>query len=144
MKPIHKFNGGIGATLCNECSKIISEGMTDDLFCDEHGGKAFKYTLIRESDGLTIGANNITWIEWSGNGTGKAMHEDPAIDRSLMLEPSISYKWMTTTVVEIVEQREGYLKFKTLNSVYELTESKSNELHCEYSGLPSPKAYENE
>jgi hypothetical protein len=120
MKPIHKFNGGIGATLCNECSKIISEGMTDDLFCDEHGGKTFKYTLIRERDGLTIGANKITWIEWSGNGTGKAMHEDPAIDRSLMLEPSISYKWMTTTVTEIVEQSEGYIKFKTLNSIYEL------------------------
>ena len=120
MKPIHKFNGGIGATLCNECSKIISEGMTDDLFCDEHGGKTFKYTLIRERDGLTIGANKITWIEWSGNGSGKAMHEDPAIDRSLMLEPSISYKWMTTTVTEIVEQSEGYIKFKTLNSIYEL------------------------
>jgi hypothetical protein len=120
MKPIHKFNGGRGATLCNECSKIISEGMTDDLFCDEHGGKRFKYTLIRERDGLTIGANKIAWIEWSGNGTGKAMHEDPAIDRSLMLEPSISYKWMTTTLTEIVEQREGYVKFKTLNSIYEL------------------------
>jgi hypothetical protein len=120
MKPIHKFNGGIGATLCNECSKIISEGMTDDLFCDEHGGKTFKYTLIRERDGLTIGANKIAWIEWSGNGTGKAMHEEPAVDMSLMLEPSISYKWMTTTVTEIVEQREGYVKFKTLNSIYEL------------------------
>jgi hypothetical protein len=120
MKPIHKFNGGIGATLCNECSKIISEGMTDDLFCDEHGGKKFKYTLIRERDGLTIGANKIAWIEWSGNGTGKAMHEEPELDRSLMLEPSISYKWMTTTVTEIVEQSEGYIKFKTLNSIYEL------------------------
>lgn len=121
MKPIHKFNGGIGATLCNECSKIITEGMTDDLFCEEHGGRhKFKYTLIREHDGLTIGANNIAWIEWSGNGTGKAMHEEPAVDMSLMLEPSISYKWMTTIVTEIVEQRDGYVKFKTLNSTYEL------------------------
>ena len=120
MKPIHKFNGGIGATLCNECSKMITEGMTDDLFCEEHGGKTFKYTLIRERDGLTIGANKIAWIEWSGNGRGKAMHEEPAVDRSLMLEPSISYKWMTTTVTEIVEQSEGYIKFKTLNSIYEL------------------------
>ena len=120
MKPIHKFNGGIGATLCHKCSKIISEGMTDDLYCEEHGGKTFKYTLIRERDGLTIGANKITWIEWSGNGTGKAMHEEPAIDMSLMLEPSISYKWMTTTITEIVEQKEGYIKFKTLNSIYEL------------------------
>jgi hypothetical protein len=121
MKPIHKFNGGRGATLCNECSKIITEGMTDDLYCEEHGGRRiYKYTLIREHDGLTIGANKMGFIEWSSDGTGKQMYEDPAIDRSLMLEPSISYKWMTTTITEIVEQSEGYIKFKTLNSTYEL------------------------
>ena len=95
--------------------------MTDDLYCEEHGGgHKFKYKLIRERDGLTIDANKIAWIEFSANGTGKAMHEEPAIDRSLMLEPSISYKWMTTTITEIVEQRKGYIKFKTLNSIYEL------------------------
>jgi hypothetical protein len=33
-KPIHKLNNGMGATLCNECSVIISTGTTDDLFCD--------------------------------------------------------------------------------------------------------------
>jgi len=121
MKPIHKLNGGIGATLCHKCSKIISEGMTDDLYCEEHGGgHKFKYTLIRERDGLTIDANKIAWIEFSANGVGKAMHEEPAIDRSLMLEPSISYKWMTTTITEVVEERLGYIKFKTLNSTYEL------------------------
>jgi len=121
MKPIHKLNGGRGATLCHKCSKIISEGMTDDLYCEEHGGgHKFKYTLIRERDGLTIDANKIAWIEFDESGRGKVIHEEPAIDRSLMLEPSISYKWMTTIVTEIVEQREGYIKFKTLNSIYEL------------------------
>lgn len=34
MKPIHKLNGGDGATLCNNCSTIISKGLTNDLFCD--------------------------------------------------------------------------------------------------------------
>lgn len=34
--PIHKFNGGAGATLCHTCSKIISLGFTQDLYCDEH------------------------------------------------------------------------------------------------------------
>ena len=33
MKPIHKFNNGNGATLCNSCSKIISIGLTEELFC---------------------------------------------------------------------------------------------------------------
>lgn len=34
IKPIHKFNNGNGATLCNYCSKIISIGLTDNLYCD--------------------------------------------------------------------------------------------------------------
>ena len=35
MKPIHKFNNGNGATLCHQCSVIISIGFTDDLYCNE-------------------------------------------------------------------------------------------------------------
>ena len=34
-KPIHKFNSGIGATLCHKCSIIISEGHTQDLYCEK-------------------------------------------------------------------------------------------------------------
>ena len=35
MKPIHKFNNGTGATLCNGCRVIISEDITEDLYCDD-------------------------------------------------------------------------------------------------------------
>jgi len=35
LKPIHKFNSGLGATLCNECYVIISEGLTEELFCEK-------------------------------------------------------------------------------------------------------------
>jgi len=34
-KPIHKFNGGKGATLCHNCRVIIKEKLTDDLLCDK-------------------------------------------------------------------------------------------------------------
>jgi len=34
MKPIHKLNGGLGATLCHKCTVIISTGLTEDLYCD--------------------------------------------------------------------------------------------------------------
>lgn len=42
--PIIKFNGGMGAILCNECRVIIKSGLTREeiqgrthlLFCDEH------------------------------------------------------------------------------------------------------------
>jgi hypothetical protein len=35
MKPIHKFNNGNGATLCHKCSKIITIGFTNDLYCSK-------------------------------------------------------------------------------------------------------------
>jgi len=33
LKPIHKLNGGLGATLCYNCTKIISVGLTKELYC---------------------------------------------------------------------------------------------------------------
>lgn len=35
MEVIYKFNSGMGATLCNKCSKIISTGKkVDRFYCD--------------------------------------------------------------------------------------------------------------
>jgi hypothetical protein len=34
-KPIHKFNNGRGATLCGKCYVIISEGITEELYCEK-------------------------------------------------------------------------------------------------------------
>lgn len=33
--PIHKFNNGNGATLCNNCFVIINEGFSNKLFCED-------------------------------------------------------------------------------------------------------------
>lgn len=35
MNPIHKYNNGLGATLCHRCNKVILEGHTEDLFCSD-------------------------------------------------------------------------------------------------------------
>jgi hypothetical protein len=35
LKPIWKLNSGKGATLCHECYVIISEGLTEELFCEK-------------------------------------------------------------------------------------------------------------
>ena len=36
LKPIHKFNNGNGATLCNCCRVIISTGKpTDEVLCEQ-------------------------------------------------------------------------------------------------------------
>lgn len=79
------------------------------------------YILVRERDGLTHHGREICWIEWNEDGTFKAQHNEPAIGRSCMLDPHrMQFTWLTTEVTDIVEQREDYVKFNTLNSTYEL------------------------
>ena len=46
MKTIHKLNGGNGATLCNACRVIITEGLTSDVLCKECNDN---YTLLSQS-----------------------------------------------------------------------------------------------
>lgn len=123
IKPIHKFNGGRGATLCNECRVIIYEGFTDDLYCEKHGGKPkFKYKLVRERDGMTKYANTIKWVEWNdAYGTAAASHDEPKVGFSLITDPGgLTFGWLTTSITEILEDQGTYIKFKTKNSVYEL------------------------
>jgi len=79
-----------------------------------------KYKLVRERDGLTHYANKIGWVEWNENGGFKEKYDEPTIGRSLILDPRMSFTWLTTSITEIVEQRDNYIKFKTRNSNYVL------------------------
>ena len=80
-----------------------------------------KYKLIRERDKLTKESNIITWVEWNDDSTFKQTHDEPAIGRSLVLDGNrLNYTWCTTTIKEIVEMSENYVKFETKNSTYEL------------------------
>ena len=80
-----------------------------------------KWKLVRERDGLTKQSAEVMWLEFNENGTFKSKHDEPAVGRSLVLSPfSIFFAWQTTEITEILEQTEDYLKFKTLNSTYEL------------------------
>ncbi len=81
---------------------------------------AFK--LVRINDGLIKQGQTVKYVEWEGGIGSKAkeLHSEPAVGRSLILDPRYSYSWLTTTITEIVEQREDYVKFKTQNSDYEL------------------------
>ena len=79
------------------------------------------WKLVRERDGLTKYGREMGWIEWGEDGKFKAKHDKPAVGRSCMLDPHrMSFTWLTTSVTEIVEEREDYVKFKTQNSNYEL------------------------
>ena len=86
-----------------------------------YGDPQMNWKLVRERDGLTKQSNDIMWIEFNEEGRFKSKHAEPAIARSLIMSPFNDYfTWQTTTITEIVEQRDGYLKFKTQNSNYEL------------------------
>lgn len=121
LKPIHKFNGGVGATLCHKCRVIIRTGFTDDLFCQEHGGRPlFSYRLIRVGDKLIKNADTIKWIEWDEDGTFKESHDDIGIGRSLVLDFSYgNFKWMTTRV-ESYQKDQDIITFNTKNSTYKI------------------------
>ena len=96
---------------------VASEGFAE-LFGLE---SQFNWKLVRERDKLTKQSKDVKWIEWNENGTFKAKYDQPAIERSLIMSPfSQAFTWQTTTITEIVEQRDDYVKFKTENSSYEL------------------------
>jgi hypothetical protein len=120
IKPIHKFNGGIGATLCHKCNKIIHTGFTEDLFCEEHGGKPkFAYKIVR-GDGLTKYGNNLKWIEWNEDGTFKQSHDDIGIGRGLIVDfIHGNFEWMTTQV-QSYTKNEDIITFNTKNSTYKI------------------------
>ena len=76
------------------------------------------YVLTRREDNKQMAGSNVKFIEWSENGTGKSIHDKPAIGRSLVLDlisPDV-FSWMTTEIVEIISETE----FKTKNSTYTL------------------------
>jgi len=79
------------------------------------------WKLVRERDGLTKQSRAITWLEFNEDGTFKEEFEECQVGRSLLMSPfNRFFTWQTTTVTQIVEQKEGYIKFKTQNSNYEL------------------------
>lgn len=80
-----------------------------------------KYRLIREKDKLIKESARVIWLEWNEDSTFKDRYTLPAVGRSLLMSPfNDFYTWMTTTIIEIMEERDDYIKFKTENSIYEL------------------------
>jgi|SRR6056300_76914 hypothetical protein len=79
------------------------------------------WKLVRERDGLTKQSEKILWVEFNEEGRFKEKFDEIAVGRSLLMSPfNQFYTWQTTTVTEIVEQRDDYVKFKTENSNYEV------------------------
>ena len=114
---------------------FLTQDENGNLKMDDEMGKLLfgdpnanaKYKLVRERDGLTHYGREMGWIEWGEDSRFKEKYDEPAIGRSCILDPHrISFTWLTTTVTEIVEEREDYIKFNTHNSVYELWKLKND------------------
>ena len=87
----------------------------------------YNWKLVRERDGLTKQSKEVMWIEFNDEGRFKSKHDEPAIGRSLMMSPfTFSFTWQTTSITEILENQDGYVKFKTRNSNYELWRLKND------------------
>ena len=79
------------------------------------------WKLVRERDGLTKQSAEVMWVEFNEEGKFKSKHDEPAVDRSLIMSPfNQFFTWQTTPITEVLEKQENFLKFKTKNSVYEL------------------------
>ena len=82
----------------------------------------FNWKLIREGDGMTAQSKEVMWIEFNEEGRFKARHDEPGIGRSLIMSPfNDFFTWQTTPIVELLEETDVLIKFKTGNSCYTLT-----------------------
>jgi len=120
MKPKDKTN----KYDCNAIAAVPGVQPKLPLSIDEQGDfiltKDYNYVLTRLNDGLVKRGDVIKYVEWNKDGKSKELHDDIQIGRSLILEPGVCYTWLTTVITEVVVQGDGYVKFKTENSLYEL------------------------
>jgi len=88
----------------------------------------YKWKLVRERDGLTKQSEKVMWIEFNNDGRFKERYDEIGLNRSLIMSPfNDFFTWQTTTVTEILEQTDEYVKFKTTNSVYTLSKINQDE-----------------
>lgn len=96
----------VGGAVCNECD-------TQNTLC----------RLIKPEDVMFNEKHSklVMWVEWNEDDTFKDNHNEPAIGRSLIMSPfNPFFTWKTSRITEILEEGEGYVKFRTVNSLYEL------------------------
>ncbi len=121
VKPVYKFNEGLGATLCNKCRVIITTGHTDALYCDKCINLPPKYTLERVDDGLIKKGNKLIWIRWKSSGLYKRKLTKIEVGASLyLIDYNYANMWLTTPVKEIFVNSKNYIEFYTRNSHYKL------------------------
>ena len=74
------------------------------------------YVLTRKEDNKQIVGGVVKFVEWNEDTTFKAVHDTPAIGRSIIVDPGPygMYHWLTSAITEVISDTE----FKTENSTY--------------------------
>ena len=78
----------------------------------------YKYKLTRERDNKVLYGDLIKYIKWNEDGSFSKSYDEPAIGRSVMLDPHrIVYTWLTTEILSFnIEDNITYISTK--NSKY--------------------------
>ena len=80
------------------------------------------WQLTRKRDKLKKISKSVLFLEFNKDKTFRSKHKEIKVGRSLLMSPFIlSFTWQTTSITEIIEQKENYYHFKTENSEYKLT-----------------------
>lgn len=80
-----------------------------------------KFELLRRDDSTLNVGQSVKFIEWDEYHHIKEYHSEIEIGRSLVIDPKMDgYKWMTSPVVEIFENKKDKIVFRTENSSYTL------------------------
>ena len=110
----------------NQIAAVTGAQAKIPLILDEQGDfivdSQYKYTLKRLDDGLTKRGNRVQYIEWNEDRSSRSTYDEAKVGLSLILDPRMNFTWLTTLIVEILQQEDKYIKFKTENSTYELVQ----------------------
>lgn len=96
--------------------------------------------LRRVSDGLGDEGARVEALAWNEDRTFKGIVGHKPIVGCSLLVGSVTARsysdqdfWLTTVIIEILEEREGYCRFRTQNSEYEFFQ-----LGADLTSLPQP------
>lgn len=120
---------------CKECKKPTPHRQKiDGLVCNKCDRCNYPIFLQRIGDGRSNVGNKLIWIEWTSDGHGKTIHQEPQVGFSLCLDPytiksidpslpNVSgFGWMTTDITQILKDKKSKeyrnIHFKTKNSEY--------------------------
>ena len=123
---IDKYKVGVVNVWCTECDRYVPHrmklGAGSQRVCNSCDKMNYQCTLTKETDGSTShffkASEHVRWVEF---GDFRTSSKEPKIGRCLVMSPfNFSFTWMTTPITKIIEQRDGYIHFKTKNSNYKL------------------------